>query len=256
MAKELSRLVMGSLSITSFLVIWEGVVRLRLLPTYALPAPTDVLRALYIHVSSGVLLTATYHSLVHLTLGFAAATLIAIPLGMLSGWFRRVELSIDPIIELFRPIPPIAWIPFALLFFATFLEASVFIIFIGGFFPIFTNTYFGFKNVPKSLVEVAASMGARQHDLLLKVAFGAALPSILTGLRVGLGVAWMCVVAAEMFGAPGLGYMIMEMRYLHDIAAVAAYMLVIGVLGFAFERLIRFAESKLLKWRKGFTLEV
>lgn len=239
------------LSISLFLLAWELTVRLRLLPAFAVPAPTEVLRALHLHASSGIIASAISQSLVHFALGFAAAAALAIPLGMLSGWFRRFGLLIDPIVELLRPIPPIAWIPFALLLFLTFLEASAFIIFIGAFFPIFTSTNFGFRNVPKNLIEVALSMGATQRDLLFKVALKAALPSILSGLRVGLGVAWMCVVAAEMFGAPGLGYMIMEMRYLHDIAAVAAYMAIIGILGFILERLVRLAELRLLVWKRG-----
>ncbi|HDI46911.1 MAG TPA: ABC transporter permease [Candidatus Methanomethylia archaeon] len=242
-------------AILTFLALWEAVARFKLLPAYALPSIEEVAAALYSQAVLGNLSYALPHSLLHLALGFAAAFAVAFPLGMAMGWYRVAQRFFEPLIGIFRPIPPIAWIPFALLFFVSLLQASAFIIFIGAFFPLVTNIFFGFRNVPKQLAEIAHSFGASEREILLKVAFPSALPSILTGVKVGLGVAWMCVVAAEMFGAPGLGFMIMQMRYVHDIAGVVAYMAVIGALGLLLEVLVKLLERKLLKWRIGLVAE-
>lgn len=240
-------------SIAVFISLWELTSEIQILPAI-LPRPIDVVFSIYTLVDKIPIYA--YHSITHFIAGFAMALVVAIPIGALSGWYRSVRAFIKPIVEIIRPIPPIAWIPFALISFRSDFEASSLIIFIGSFFPIFTNTFLGFSNVPLEYVEIAKTLGASDLDILVKVALPSSLPSMLSGIRTGVGVGWMCVVAAEMFGPPGLGLQIMNMRYLHDISAVTAYMLVIGVIGFILERIVRVAEIKTLKWQKGFVRQV
>ncbi|RLI28426.1 MAG: ABC transporter permease [Candidatus Hecatellales archaeon] len=244
------------LSLTSticFFILWEAIVRFGLAPA-ALPSPSGVLYALY--EVSGTLPTHVAHSLLHFAAGYLSAATVAIPLGMLAGWYAPARKALEPIIEFFRPIPPIAWIPFALLAFAGYFEASAFIIFVGAFFPLFTNTYTGFRDTPVSYVEVVKSLGADQLQILRRVALPSALPQIFTGIRIALGVGWMCVIAAEMFVPYGLGWAIIQMRYLHDIRAVMAYMFIIGALGFAMERTAKLIELKLFRWQRGLVVGV
>lgn len=242
-------LVLETLGVLIFLLVWHLISTYRFMPAYAIPSPARVVEALA--ANSHAIAAAIPQSLLHLALGFTLAFAVAVPLGMLMGSFKSVERGLFGVVEVLRPIPPIAWVPFALLLFATYLEASMFIIFIGAFFPLLTNVYFGFKNVPTSLIEVVRVMGGGGKEILVKVSLPSALPSILTGVKTSIGVAWMCVVAAEMFGAPGLGYLIMNYRYLHDIAAVVAVMVVIGFLGLALEVAVKLIENRVLRWQKG-----
>ncbi len=195
-------------------------------------------------------------SLLHFGIGLALAFSIALPLAIAMGWFRAVFKAIDPIIEILRPIPPLAWIPVAILWIGLSHSAAGFIIFIGAFFPILIDSYTGFRDVPKVLVETGKVLGCIGDKKQIKyVAFPYALPSIATGTRVGMGVGWMCVVAAEMFGVSnsGLGYRLFnEFYWLHQMDYVVAYMLVLGLLALCLDRLFRhFVEDKLLKWKKG-----
>jgi NitT/TauT family transport system permease protein len=245
--------LLSFLSIIIFILLWELASKTQVLPA-VLPRPIDVAYSIYRLVDKIPMYT--YHSISHFVAGFAIALVIGIPVGALSGWYYSVRAFVKPIVEIIRPIPPIAWIPFVLISFKSDFEASAIIIFIGSFFPIFTNTFLGFSNVPLEYVEIARTLGAGDLDILIKVALPSSLPYILSGIRTGVGVGWMCVVAAEMFGPPGLGLQIMNMRYLHDISAVTAYMLVIGVVGFTLERIVRVVEIKTLKWQKGFVRQV
>ncbi len=242
------------LSIIFFLIIWHIAVSFGLVPL-AIPSPYEVAIAFTSPHFTKYVFQATCNSLLHIALGFTLALAVAIPLGMAMGWYSLVRKIIDPIIELFRPIPPIAWVAFALIIFVEYIHVSAFLIFIGAFFPILTNTYLGFRSVSREYVEIARSLGASERHLLTKIALPSALPATLAGVRVGLGVGWMCVIAAEMFGAPGLGWMIMQMEYLHDLAGVMAYMFTIGALGFCIERGFRLFERTVLKWRRGLIRE-
>ncbi len=196
-------------------------------------------------------------SLLHFALGMGAGLLVALPVGMSMGWFRVVDRMIDPIVEIIRPIPPLAWIPFAIVWFGLTNEAAGFIVFIGAVFPILINTYIGFRSLPKVYVESAKVLGAtRDADLIRYIAFPFALPSIAGGIRIAMGIAWMCLVAAEMFGVStsGLGYKIWSYYYLHKMDYVLLYMIVLGLLGLLIDRSFRYVvEERMLKWRVGLT---
>lgn len=196
-------------------------------------------------------------SLVHFGLGMLGGLLVALPIGMLMGWFRAADRVLDPIVEIVRPIPPLAWIPFAIIWFGLTDQAAGFIIFVGAVFPILINTYVGFRSLPRVYVESAKVLGAtKDRDLIRYIAFPFALPSIAGGIRIAMGIAWMCLVAAEEFGVStsGLGYKIWSYYYLHEMDYVLLYMIVLGLLGLLIDRSFRYVvEERMLKWRVGLT---
>ncbi|WP_094226825.1 ABC transporter permease subunit [Methanolobus psychrotolerans] len=202
-----------------------------------------------------VLIIDLIYSLVHFWIGLLSALIIGIPAGMIMGWFRTIERIVDPLIELIRPIPPLAWIPFAIIWIGLNPFAAGFLIFIGAVFPIIINTFTGFKSVSRVYVEAAKVLGCNtDRELIRYVALPSALPSIAAGIRIAMGVGWMCLVAAEMFGVSrnGLGYKIWHHYYLHNMDFVLVYMLLLGFLGLFIDRLLRYyIDGKLLKWRKG-----
>lgn len=195
-------------------------------------------------------------SLFHFGIGLTLAFAVALPLAIGMGWYETIFKAIDPIIEILRPIPPLAWIPIAIIWIGINHYAAGFIIFIGAFFPILISSYTGFRDVPKILVETGKVLGCiGDKNLIRYVAFPYALPSIATGTRVGMGVGWMCVVAAEMFGIgdSGLGFRFFQRFYfLHQMDYVVAYMLILGLLALCIDRLFRHCVAeRLLKWKKG-----
>ena len=196
-------------------------------------------------------------SSLHFSIGLGAGLLVALPLGMIMGWFKVADSIMDPIVELLRPIPPLAWIPFAIIWFGITNSAAGFIIFMGAVFPILINTYAGFKGLPRVYVESAKVLGAtRDIDLIRYVALPQALPSIAAGIRIAMGIAWMCLVAAEMFGVSknGLGFKIWDSYGHYRMDEVFMYMIVLGLLGLAIDRTFRYVvEERLLKWRAGLT---
>jgi NitT/TauT family transport system permease protein len=196
-------------------------------------------------------------SLLHFLIGMAGGLLVALPLGMIMGWFRAADRILDPIVEIFRPIPPLAWIPFAIVWFGLTDTAAGFIIFVGAVFPILINTYVGFRNLPRVYVESAKVLGATKDlDLVRYIAFPYALPSIAGGIRIAMGIAWMCLVAAEQFGvsSSGLGYKIWSYYYLHEMDYVLLYIVMLGLLGLLIDKTFRYVvEEKLLKWQVGLT---
>jgi NitT/TauT family transport system permease protein len=196
-------------------------------------------------------------SLLHFIIGMAAGLFVALPLGMSMGWFRAADKILDPIVEIVRPVPPLAWIPFAIVWFGLTDEAAGFIIFVGAVFPILINTYVGFRSLPRVYVESAKVLGAtKDFDLVRYVAFPHALPSIAGGIRIAMGIAWMCLVAAEQFGVStsGLGYKIWSYYYLHKMDYVLLYIVMLGLLGLVIDWSFRYlVEERMLKWRIGLT---
>ena len=163
----------------------------------------------------------------------------------------------DLIIQVVKPIPPIAWIGLALLWFGIGLNSAIFLVFIGAFFPILLNTVAGVRSVDKKLIEVAYTFGANDMNVLRKVVLPAASPTIYTGLRVGWGIGWMCVVAAEMIAVKyGLGNMILEASNLAQTDAVIVGMITIGVIGLATNYIFQLAGNYLFAWQQGISRAV
>ncbi|MBM3984962.1 MAG: ABC transporter permease [Planctomycetes bacterium] len=176
--------------------------------------------------------------------GFTLAALVGIPLGLLAGWSLRTFLAINPLVQALRPISPIAWIPVAILWFGVADGAAVFLIFLSSFFPIVVGTMAAVRNISLVHVRSAQNFGLQGLELFRRVVFPAALPQIITTLRLSLGVAWLVVVAAEMIAVnSGLGFLIIDARNMgmrYDL--VLAGMLVIGLIGILLDALIRRLE--------------
>jgi len=192
------------------------------------------------------------YSLYRVALGYAVAALLGIPLGLLMGWSTGLLRMIRPLVELVRPIPPLAWIPIAILWFGIGIKSAAFIIFLGAFFPILLNTISGVLSIHPILIEAARTLHAKEKDIFLKVLFPGAVPSIFVGMRIGIGIGWMTLVAAEFTGVKegyGLGYMIMTARDIQRPDEILSGMLVIGVIGLLIDIGLRGIESRIIKWQ-------
>lgn len=200
---------------------------------------------------SGTWLSNVLFSAERVAQGFVLATLIGIPLGILIGWSRLASGSFDPLIQILRPIPITAWLPFSIAVFGIQSMGAIFLIALGAFYPIVINTMAGTRSVEKNWIRAALMMGSRPSDILIRVVLPASLPSVFTGLRIGLGIGWTAVIVAEMVAVKsGLGYVLWDAYYLGRMDVVIADMASIGVLGFMSDRLILLLEQWLLSWRR------
>jgi ABC-type nitrate/sulfonate/bicarbonate transport system permease component len=192
------------------------------------------------------------YSLYRVALGYAIAALLAIPLGLLMGWSPGLLRATHSLFEVVRPIPPLAWIPIAILWFGIGIKSAVFIIFLGAFFPILLNTISGVLSIQPILIEAARTLHAKGKDIFFKVLLPGAVPSIFVGMRIGIGIGWMTLVAAEFTGVKegyGLGYMIMTARDIQRPDEIFAGMLVIGVIGLLIDVGLRATESRMIRWK-------
>jgi NitT/TauT family transport system permease protein len=192
-------------------------------------------------------------SISRVTLGFLAAALTAIPLGIMIGRYRIADSILGPVVEAMRPIPPIAWIPLSLLMFAgNIIGMQAFIIWVGAFFPILINTTTGVKRTEPVHIDAAKTLGANERQILVKIVIPSAGPEIFAGLRVGFGIGWMCLVAAEMLrGRVGLGYVIWTYWAIGRTAEVITGMILIGLIGFLITFAFLVVEKRLLRWRQS-----
>jgi NitT/TauT family transport system permease protein len=183
--------------------------------------------------------------------GFLAAILVAVPVGLAIGWNRIASGALDPTVQLLRPIPITAWLPFSIAVFGIRDMGAVFLIALGAFYPIAVNTAQGARDVERNLIRAAMMMGAGRWTILRRVVLPASLPSIFTGLRIGLGIAWTAVIVAEMVAVKsGLGYVLWDAYYVGRMDVVIADMATIGLLGLASDRIILLIESWVLRWRR------
>jgi NitT/TauT family transport system permease protein len=197
-------------------------------------------RTLYIHL---------FASMSRVYGGFALALLVALPLGIMIGRVKFVRQLIDPTIQILRPVPVTAWLPLAMIIFGLGPRSAFFLVFLGAFYPILVNTIFGVRSVEPRLFEAAAMLGCTGPTQFFRVVLPAALPSIFTGMRLGLGFAWVVIVVGEMTGVQtGLGAIIMEARQLSRTEVVISGMIVIGVFGFLSDQLVMQLGKRLLAW--------
>jgi NitT/TauT family transport system permease protein len=208
------------------------------------PAPGDVVAALVELARDGVLAPAVARSLLRVGSGYLLALVVGVPLGMLMGWSAGAARALNPVVQVLRPISPIAWIPVAIVLFKVGDGAAVFLIFLAALFPIAVATMNGVRSLPPMVLQAGRNFGLSPPAVLARVVFPAALPQVLVGLRIALGVAWLVVVAAEMSGIEsGLGYLVIDARNAgkrYDL--VVAAMVVIGAIGLTFDLLARRVE--------------
>jgi NitT/TauT family transport system permease protein len=250
------KIVLSLSSILGFILFWHILTDiLRIFPPLFLPSPEKVFFTIYekitVPVGEAKLFGHVGISLVRILVGVGIALGLAIPLGILMGWYEDLDSVASPIIEVLRPIPPIAWIPLAILWFGIGLGSKVFIIAIGAFFPALINTYIGVKFVDVLLIKAAKTLGAKDKDILWEVVLPASVPLIVAGIRISIGVGMMCLVAAELVAASsGLGYLIMlggdDLKPELSILG----MILIGMLGLIADRIILAVERKVIYWKK------
>jgi ABC-type nitrate/sulfonate/bicarbonate transport system permease component len=240
------------LLIGATLVFWEASVRLGWLDPQTLPAPSAVVRSLLAMAAQGTLWTDLGASLLRVSVGFLFALAIGLASGLLCARWALAGRLVIPIIELLRPISVIAWIPLAILWFGLGDRPAWFLICLGCFFPIFTNTYLGARSVDPVLVNVSRCVGASRTLFLRRVLLPSVVPYVIAGMRVGLGVGWMCVIAAELMAAQsGLGYMIQISRTMMDTDRVIAGMVLIGLAGFSMNWAMMLLEQYFMRWKSS-----
>jgi sulfonate transport system permease protein len=232
------------------IALWQLLCALGVFPAVAMPSPLQVARAFGELIQTGALFRHVGVSLLRVLAGGGAAAVAGIGLGIAIGLSARLERTTDLLLEVLRPIPPIAWIPMAILWFGIGELSKVYIIFLGAFFPILLNVVSGIRQTENRFVEVARVLEVSRGRFIRHVVVPGALPSIMSALRLGLGIAWICVVAAELIAASsGVGYLIMDARQLSQPDVVLAGMITIGVVGRAMDLLLRRLERRVVSWK-------
>ena len=223
------------------------------------PAPLKVVQSFMVLITSGGLINATAQSLARVLLGFVFASLLGVTLGVLMGSSRKVRENLNPIIESFRPIAPMAILPIAILWLGTGTPTALGIVAYAAFFPVLINTMHGVSHVDRKLVLAARTMGMPPLKILMRVVLPGALPSILLGSRLAMGVAWTAIIAAELAvgaksgdgGSGGIGQMMFVFyAYSIDLNAIVVCMIMVGVVALVIDRLFRSIEHRLIPWRQ------
>ncbi len=242
--------------IVGIIILWQILSLLNFLPQNRLPSPISILMAFKEIISPGLppghsLTIHICYSLYRVCVGYLSALIIAIPLGLIMGWIKSFRIILEPIIGLIRHIPPLAWIPLSILWFGIGIKSAAFIIFLGAFFPILLSTLSGVLLIEEIYFDIAKIFNFSKFQIILKILIPASIPSIFTGMRIGMGIAWMTLIAAEFTGVKqgyGLGYMIMVARDIQRIDEVMAGMMVIGMIGLFWDFLFNFVKNKLFPW--------
>ncbi|RTL32569.1 MAG: ABC transporter permease [Burkholderiales bacterium] len=234
------------------LLAWQWAAQAGWVSAIVMPAPTSVARAIGASLRSGELLQDAAASLGRVLAGFALGTALALPLGLLMGMSALLHKILNPVLQVLRPIPPIAYIPMAIVWFGIGNAPAIFLITIGAFFPILLSTTTGVQHVDKIHVLAARNMGAGRYTLFWRIILPAASPAILNGMRVGIGTAFIVVIVAEMIAVQnGLGFRILEAREYMWSDKIIAGMLIIGLLGLAIDTCLAVTSRVLLRWHRG-----
>ncbi|MDQ2839478.1 MAG: ABC transporter permease [Acidobacteriota bacterium] len=228
---------------TVLLVIWQIAAARQ--SAHLLPGPLEVLGGVADLVRHGLLLKYVVASLFRVTWGFLVAAVLAIPIGLTIGWYRRAQMAFNPLIQILRPISPLAWIPIAILWFGVGDLAAIFLIFVGCFLPLLLTAINAAQSIPAVYVNAGRNFGLSPAGLVYRVLYPAAMPQLIIGLRITLGIAWLVVVAAEMIAVnSGLGFLIIDARNAgnrYDL--VVAGMVIIGFIGLLLDMGMRSLEQ-------------
>jgi NitT/TauT family transport system permease protein len=243
------------------LALWQVVSSAGWVDPSFIPAPITVLQSWQQWIFgvrsplawySGTWLDYVYLSTYRVIFGFAIAAVTGVIIGVLMGWYELVTDLVDPIVQWLRPIPMTAWLPFATFIFGIREGAAIFLIAMGAFYPIVVNATVGAEQTPKSLVRAALMLGTPPHKLLIRVVLPSALPYIFTGLRLGIGIAWVLVIVVEMLAVKGgVGYAMWTAYQFVRIDLIIAAMCTVGLLGFIFDRLVLMVSRRMLRWSAG-----
>lgn len=251
---EIRSMAIGAVSLALFLLAWHLLTKYRVsvhVRFVNVPSPEKVFESLMRAAHDTRFLTHVVLSCRRILLGFALAAMLAVPLGLMMGRFRAFRDFMFPICEVLRPIPAIAWVPMSIMLWPSNEESIVFITYLGSFFPILLNTLHGMAMVDPVLVRAARCLGAGERAIFREVYFPGALPHIFTGLTIGMGVAWVSLIAAEMIsGQYGIGYFTWEAYSLVQYPDIALGMICIGVLGLGSSLLIRCIGHLVAPWNR------
>lgn len=239
--------------ILTLLALWQLIAYFKVFPDYALPTPKAVLMSFQEEILSARLINDIIASLWRIAIGFLLSAILAIPVGLCLGQSRFFRTAFIPFLNFFRFLSPLAWIPFAILWFHIGDKPAVFLIFLATFFPLTLSIISAVATIPEIYFRVARDHHYKGFELLFKVTFPAILPQLITALRICYGISWVVIVAAEMVGCQdGLGYGIWDARNGLRLDTAVAYMITIGVLGMAIDRLfLQFTKLNYIKWGYG-----
>lgn len=242
-------LLIGTISVGGTLLLWQYARALGIPGLAFVDPPTAIIAASADLLQSATFWTACYKSFIRISIGFVLAQLIGIPLGLLMAANRFAFNTVFPITEILRPVPPVAWIPIAIIFWPTREMSTIFIVFLGAFWIVLLNTIGGASTIDPAYRRAALSLGSSRWHLFRYIIFPATLPSIVTGMVVGMGICWEMVVAAEMIaGDTGLGYLLWQSFEINATAQVIVCMIAIGIAGFASSALISRLARLLTPW--------
>lgn len=252
-ANKYSRFLAPVASLGVFVLLWQ-IVSNYVDPEF-LPSPVmvwnEAIRLFNTAVGGTSMLGHVGFSLRRVMIAFGLAIMLGLPLGLIMGWSRVAEKIVMPIFELLRPIPPIAWIPIAILWLGVAEGSKIFICFVGAFVIMVLNSYTGMRYVDPLLIDAARSFGANRNQQFYKVAVPACMPSIFAGVQNALSMAWMCVLAAEMVGArEGVGFIIIQGMDLNKPSMILVGMVLIGIVGSFLAVSLRWLEKMLCPWRR------
>jgi ABC-type nitrate/sulfonate/bicarbonate transport system permease component len=243
-------LAIGTASVALFLVIWQLVAAARVVPPLFLPGPSDILGAYVALVRGGTLANDLWISGQELFIGFGLAIAVGLPLGILMGWYTRLNYALDPFVSFLYSTPRIALVPLLIIWFGIGVASKVAIVFLGAFFPIVINTVAGMHNLDPGLIKAARSFGASDLQLFRTVALPGSVPFILTGLRLGVGHALIGVVVGELVAAQaGIGYMMATAGATFQTAKMFAGLLIVAGAGLVLTAIIARVERRFQAWK-------
>lgn len=242
---------MSAAGLAAVLLVWEGISRSGWIETHLLPPPSSIVPALISEIREGFWQTMVWASLRHYSIGFVIGSALGVSLGVIVALSPKIEASQAWLARVLRPIPPLAWIPFAIIWFGISETAAAFIISIGIFWINYFTAMGAVQAVDKDIIEVARAFGHRTYwALLRKVILPGAAPGILSGLRAGLGQGWMTVVAAELFGIEGIGQRMIEASGLLATDIVILYMFSIALLYGISDYIFVVIQKRILAWQR------
>ena len=232
------------------IAVWQAASETGALNPIILPSPLTILDTFIMLIKRGMLQKNLLISTQRVLSGYAVSAISAVILGIMIGLSSHFKRMTDLIIQILKPIPPISWIPLVILWFGIGEEGKIFLIFIGSFFTILVNVVDGIRRIDVKLIELSNAMVIPKLKYVFQVVIPYAAPNIFTGLRVGLGQSWMCVVAAELVASStGLGYMIMYARQFGQTDVVIVGMLMIGIIGKVMDSILMAVEKRVIRWK-------
>jgi ABC-type nitrate/sulfonate/bicarbonate transport system permease component len=246
------RRALGLLPLALLFLAWELAVHFKVYPPVLLPPPEKVARVFVDDWPT--VATHALSSIGRVLVGIGCSFLVAVPLGLMIGRYRVLDMLSDWSIQIFRSVPPISLIPLAILFLGIGDQPAVALIFLSGLWPLLINTIFGVRGIERTLIKVARAARAGEWLLMRDIVLPASLPAIFTGLRLAVGAGWLTVVTAEMIAVKsGLGYMILNAQLTFRSDLIVAGIVVIGAIGLLADQLVRLARARVCRWQEGLT---